>query len=159
MLRKSECSPRPRPTGALDTCGLATWETMKRVLEPTDLVLFDLKHLSAEKHLEGTQARNDLILDNLRKTLDSREAAVWIRVPLIPGFNDADSHLEEMALAIGRMPAEKVSLLGFHQWGRSKYRALGREYPHQEVDALPKEGIESAKRMMETQGIEVTIDY
>jgi pyruvate formate lyase activating enzyme len=144
---------------ALDTSGHASWETLKRVLEHTDLVLFDLKHLSAEKHLEGTQATNDLILGNLRKTFDYGEARVWIRIPVIPGYNDADPHLEELALLAGEMPAEKVSLLGFHHWGRSKYRALGREYPHDETEVLSKERLEAAKTVMEAHGIEVTIDH
>jgi pyruvate formate lyase activating enzyme len=144
---------------ALDTSGHASWHIMERVLEHTDLVLFDLKHLSPEKHLEGTEAKNGLILDNLRKTLDSTETRVWIRIPLVPGYNDTTPHLKEMALAIKEMGAEKVSLLAFHQWGRSKYQALGRKYPYDEVDALPKERLESAKRIMEAHGIAVTIDY
>jgi pyruvate formate lyase activating enzyme len=144
---------------ALDTSGHATWQVMKKALEYTDLVLFDLKHLSPAKHLEGTQARNDLILENLRKTLDSKEARVWIRIPVIPGYNDAGPYLKELAPVVTQMRAEKVSLLGYHQWGRSKYEALGREYPCDEVDALPKEGLELARRVMEAEGVEVTIDH
>jgi pyruvate formate lyase activating enzyme len=143
----------------LDTSGHASWELMERVLEHTDLVLFDLKHLSPEKHLEGTQASNDLILENLRRTLDSADRRVWIRIPLIPGYNDSTSHLEELALAIGEMSAEKVSLLGFHHWGRSKYRALGREYSCDEVDPPSKTALELAKTVMEARGLAVTIDH
>lgn len=144
---------------ALDTSGHASWETMKRVLEHTDLVLFDLKHLSAEKHLEGTQTKNDLILENLRRTFDCEETRVWIRIPVIPGYNDADPHLEELARLAAEIPAEKVSLLGLHHWGRSKYRALGREYPYDDTESLSKERLEAAKRVMEAHGIEVTIDH
>ena len=144
---------------ALDTSGHSSWQVMQRILEHTDLVLFDLKHLSAEKHLRGTEARNELILENLRRALDRKETRVWIRIPLIPGYNDGASHLEELALALCEMPAEKVSLLGFHQWGRSKYRALGREYPYGEVEPLPRESLESAKKIFEVRGIAVTIDH
>ncbi len=144
---------------ALDTSGHASWETMERILAHADLVLFDLKHLSAEKHLEGTQVRNDLILENLRKTCDRDEARVWLRIPVIPGYNDADPHLEELARLAGELCIEKVSLLGFHHWGRSKYRALGRPYPYDETDALSKERLEAAGRAMEAHGIAVTIDH
>jgi pyruvate formate lyase activating enzyme len=143
----------------LDTSGHASWEIMQEVLAYTDLVLFDLKHLSQAKHLAGTQAKNDLILENLRKTLDSKETRVWIRIPLIPGYNDASSQLQELALAIRAMPAEKVSLLGFHQWGRSKYQALGRQYPYEDVEPLSKERLEAAKQLMEARGLTVTIDH
>jgi pyruvate formate lyase activating enzyme len=144
---------------ALDTSGHASWPIIRGVLEHTDLVLFDLKHLSAEQHLEETRARNDLILENLRRTLDAQGTAVWIRIPLIPGYNDDAPHLEELALVIRGMGALKVSLLGFHQWGRSKYSALGRDYPFDAIDPVSQEGLESAKRVMEAHGIEVTIDH
>jgi pyruvate formate lyase activating enzyme len=144
---------------ALDTSGHATWPIMKSVLEFTDLVLFDLKHLSPQEHLEGTHAKNDLILENLRKTLDSKAARVWIRIPVIPGYNDADPYLKDLALVLAEMRPEKVSLLGYHEWGRSKYRALGREYPCDEVDILPEARLESIKRILEAEGIEVTIDH
>jgi pyruvate formate lyase activating enzyme len=143
----------------LDTSGHATWQTMSRVLEHTDLVLFDLKHLSAEEHLEGTQANNDLILENLRRTLDSNDTRVWIRIPVIPGYNDAGPYLKELALVVKEMRADKVSLLGYHEWGRSKYQALGREYPCDELDVISKARLELARRIMESQGIAVTIDH
>jgi pyruvate formate lyase activating enzyme len=78
---------------------------------------------------------------------------------LIPGYNDTPPHLKELALATADMSAEKVSLLGFHQWGRSKYRALGRNYPYDGVEPLPKQSLESAKRIMEARGIVVTVDH
>lgn len=144
---------------ALDTCGQASWQAMERVLEHTDLVLFDLKHLSPGKHLEGTGMTNELILGNLSKTLDSRSARVWIRIPLIPGYNDTTPHLRELALALRETGAEKVSLLGFHQWGRSKYHALGRRYPYDGIDALSETTLEMARKVLEARGIEVTVDH
>ena len=153
-----ECGDRSIHT-ALDTSGHAPWQIMERVLEHVDLVLFDLKHLSPDSHMKGTQAKNDLILENLRKTLDSGETRVWIRIPVIPGYNDTGPYLQELALAVGEMRAEKVSLLGYHEWGRSKYEALGRKYPCDEVRALSEARLELARRTMESQGIEVTIDH
>ena len=152
------CKDRSLHT-ALDTSGHATWPIMKSVLEYTDLVLFDLKHLSPEAHLEGANANNDLILENLRKTLDSKSARVWIRIPVIPGYNDADPYLKELALVLAEMHPEKVSLLGYHEWGRSKYGALGRKYPCDEVDAPPEARLESIKRILEAEGTEVTIAH
>jgi pyruvate formate lyase activating enzyme len=144
---------------ALDTSGHAAWQVMQGVLEYTDLVLFDLKHLSSEKHLEGTQASNDLILGNLRKTLDLEQSRVWIRIPMIPDYNDSAPYVEELVHVLKEMRAEKVSLLGYHQWGRSKYEALGREYPYDGVAVLSKPRLELTKRGMKVHGIEVTIDH
>jgi pyruvate formate lyase activating enzyme len=153
-----ECKERSIST-ALDTSGYGQWEILRRILQYTDLVLFDLKHLDAEMHLEGTHVRNDLILENLRKTIDSREARVWIRIPVVPGYNDSDSYVKELALVVRQMPAEKVSLLGYHEWGRSKYEALGRDYPYAQAHIIPKERLEQLKAIMEAEGIKVTIDH
>ena len=144
---------------ALDTCGHGSWQVMEQVLEHTDLVLFDLKHLSPRKHLDGTGATNDRILSNLRRTLESNGVRVWIRIPLIPGYNDSTPHLKELALALRQTSAEKVSLLGFHHWGRPKYQALGREYPYASADALSRTTLELAKTVLEARGIAVTIDH
>ena len=78
---------------------------------------------------------------------------------MIPGYNDGTPHLEQLALAIREMGAEKVSLLGFHHWGRSKYRALGREYTCDEVEPPSKAALELAKTVMEARGLAVTIDH
>jgi pyruvate formate lyase activating enzyme len=121
--------------------------------------LFDLKHISPEKHLEGTQARNDLILENLRRTLGPSGPEVWIRVPVIPGYNDAELHMKELATVVTGMGARKVSLLGYHEWGRAKYAALGREYPQDGTGVLTDANLESMKRVLEAEGIEVTIGH
>ena len=67
-------------------------------------------------------------------------------------------HLTELAGVVSGMGAEKVSLLGYHEWGKPKYEALGREYPCDELEALPKARLEAMKDVLEARGIDVTID-
>jgi pyruvate formate lyase activating enzyme len=153
-----KCKERSIST-ALDTSGHAPWETLSRVLEHTDLVLFDLKHLNPEKHLEGTHLTNELILENLKKTVLRKDVRVWIRIPVIPDYNDSEAHFRELSAIIKDLPIEKVSLLAGHEWGRSKYDALDREYPLGEAGALPKERLEPLKQILEAEGITVTIDH
>jgi pyruvate formate lyase activating enzyme len=152
------CKERAIPTG-LDTSGHAPWETLSRVLTYTDLVLFDLKHLDPQRHAEGTHVTNDLILENLKKTIASKQARVWIRIPVIPNYNNSASYFQELATVIKEMPVEKVSLLGCHEWGKSKYAALGRDYPASWTEALPREELEPLKEVLENEGIAVTIDH
>jgi len=57
------------------------------------------------------------------------------------------------------MPIEKVSLLAYHEWGKAKYTALGREYSQTSKAALDKERLEPLKKILETTGINVTIDH
>jgi pyruvate formate lyase activating enzyme len=47
---------------AIETSGMAEWKIFKRVLEFTDLVLYDLKQMDTVVHQKCTRVTNDLIL-------------------------------------------------------------------------------------------------
>ena len=53
---------------------------------------------------------------------------VWLRVPVVPGFNDSEPNMRSTAELAVRVGAEKVSLLPCHDWAREKYRRLGKCY-------------------------------
>ena len=98
---------------ALDTTGYASWEKMKKVLNFADLVLFDIKHLDSREHKRTTRVENELILENLEKM--SRLKNIWLRMPLIRGFNDSEAYIRNIVLLGKRTGAEKVSLLPYHE--------------------------------------------
>ena len=52
---------------AIETSGMAAWETFKQVLEYTDLVLYDLKQMELAGHQKCTGVPNDLILENVKR--------------------------------------------------------------------------------------------
>jgi pyruvate formate lyase activating enzyme len=66
---------------ALDTSGFVKPEILKRVLEHTNLVLYDIKHMDPAKHKELTGVDNRLILDNARMIAAMGKPMI-IRVPL-----------------------------------------------------------------------------
>ena len=144
---------------ALDTSGYVKWDILDRVLEYTDLVLFDVKHLDPELHFQATHVYNDLILENLDKIIRADRSRVWIRVPVISGFNDSEEYARHLARRLHGMPVEKISLLHFHEWGKPKYAFLGREYPCSDTDSLAKETLNHLKDILEDEGLCVTIDY
>lgn len=144
---------------AVDTCGYARWESMKAVLEHADLALYDLKHLDPEQHLKGTEVKNDLILENLNRIVNSGITRVWIRIPLIGGYNDSEEYLRQLAQTIKTMPVEKISLLNYHEWGKPKYDFLGRSYPVNGTIPISEERLETLASIMETEGVAVTIGY
>jgi pyruvate formate lyase activating enzyme len=153
-----DCKDRGLST-VLDTCGYAPWEVLEGILEYTDLVLFDVKHLDPEMHLKGTGVENDLILANLEKTLRSGRARVWIRIPLIPGYNDSEEQARAVAGLLAGKPIEKVSLLDYHEWGKPKYGFLGRDYPFAGEIAEDQGKLERWKGILEAEGIPVTIGH
>jgi len=141
---------------ALDTSGESPWETMEKVLEYTDLVLFDIKHMDPEPHRKATGGSNELLLDNLRKTA-AKGKRIWLRVPLIPGYNDSKENLEKVARLGLEIEAEKVWLLPYHNWGSSKYESLGLRYTFEPTASFADEDVEALKEFIEGYGIEAGI--
>lgn len=139
----------------LDTTGFAPWGTMEAILPLIDLVLWDIKHLDPIEHERATGVSNELILQNLLKA--SRMSRIWLRVPLIAGFNDSLGHITEMASLAKDFKAEKISLLPYHEGGRSKCEQLGRAYPFPHGKAPSEEEIRLLEGVIEDKGISVSV--
>lgn len=140
---------------ALDTSGFAKWEVMASVLEFVDLVLFDIKHMDTSEHIIGTGQNNALILDNARKT--AAMVRTWLRVPLIPGFNDSEDNIRRVAEFGNEIGVEQVSLLPYHEWGTPSYERLGREYPLWHLKSLDDAQVENAMGICEAAGLKVAV--
>lgn len=117
---------------AIETCGLAPWSSLKKVLVYTDLVLYDLKHIDPAKHHEATGAPNELILENARRI--TRIKPMRIRVPLIPEFNDSLESIQATARFVrSELNNAPIDLLPYNKLGESKYSRLERETVRLEV--------------------------
>lgn len=110
---------------AVDTCGYAPFASFERILEYTDLFLYDVKHMSDTAHRQYTGQGNDLILSNLRR-LAAAGANIALRLPLIEGVNTHDENIEALAVFIRDIRLIQVNLLPYHNTGSSKYARLGR---------------------------------
>ncbi|MFC2095864.1 glycyl-radical enzyme activating protein [Candidatus Bipolaricaulota bacterium] len=118
------CSER-RVHTAVDTCGYVESDVLRSAAEFADLFLFDLKHMDDKRHRAATGESNQLILDNTRR-LDELGASMWIRIPLIPGFNDDMEHLMAMCRFIVPLRGVlAVQLLPYHRGGEGKREQLG----------------------------------
>jgi len=144
---------------ALDTTGYADWEALAEVLNYTKLVLYDLKHMDSARHKEVTGVSNELILENLEKTVKKPGLKVWIRRPIILGFNDSKDELEELCrfvLTLGPT-VEKISLLPFHKFAELKYTATGKVYPYHDVPILSDERVEELRRLVLSHGLKADV--
>lgn len=111
---------------AIDTSGAVPWARFATVLPLVDLFLYDLKHLDDARHREGTGASNRLVLENLRRLAEAGKN-YEIRLPLIPGYNDAPDHLRSVGEFLRSLPRPgPVRLLPYHSYARSKFAAIGR---------------------------------
>lgn len=113
---------------AVETCGFTSWEILSKLSEHTNLFLYDLKHISSEKHQELTGVHNEPILRNLSSLLENG-SAVTIRLPLITGKNDQLPHLEQTMLFLKKLAAtgarlQGIEVLPYHRLGHTKYSQL-----------------------------------
>ena len=141
---------------ALDTCGYARWKVFEKVLEYTDLVLFDIKHTDPKEHKRATGKDNFLILKNLHR-LAATDVKIWLRFPVIPDYNDSTENVTRLARLATEIGAEKISLLPYNELGRGKYSSLNRAYPLEGTKPPTKDHIQNIKDIIESHGVIVTI--
>ena len=111
---------------AVDTCGHCAPDRFQAILESTDLVLFDIKHVDTEAHKALTGVGNDMILKNLELAEQSGKELV-IRFPMIPGKNDSEEHLAAMAGLLLSRGIDSLEISVYHDYGTAKYHGLGLE--------------------------------
>jgi pyruvate formate lyase activating enzyme len=110
----------------------------------SSLVLYDLKAFDEQRHRELTGVSNRSILANLT-ALDEVHRNVWIRLPVVPGFNDDLVELRKIAdFATGLRCVTLVNLLPFHRSGLHKYERLGQVHGLHGVAAPSEELLERA---------------
>ena len=142
---------------ALDTCGLAKWPVFDEILPYIDLFLYDIKEMDSEKHKQLTGVGNELILENLRR-ISERGKPVWIRIPLIPGYNDSEKDLRRTAEFIKQLKGiRKVSLLPYNEAAAAKYQFMGQNYKLADVVACSKEREAELVDIFSCLGIEVEL--
>jgi pyruvate formate lyase activating enzyme len=138
---------------AVDTCGFAPRERLLALVPRADLFLFDVKLVDDARHRALTGVPAAPILANLR-ALAAAGAAVWIRVPVVPGLTDDEADLAAAADLVARLPgSHRVSLLPYHRTGEGKARRLGRERPDLAVEPPSRERMERAAALFRARGI------
>lgn len=140
---------------ALETGGAVEWDMLEKMLPFVDLFLYDIKHMDPQRHREGTCSPNDLILYNLVKL--APKAKVWVRIPIIPGYNDSESDIREIAQFTRSLPIEKISLLPYHNAGEPKYERLGETYLLKDMPLPGSKDMERLKHIAESYGYKVAI--
>ncbi len=127
---------------ALETSGFGKREDLLALADAADCLFYDVKHADDDVHRELTGQGCGLILDNLDAVLDRAAGKLTVRLPLIPGLNDDEGHLENFARtikALGRVQA--VELLPYHRLGKNKYALLGRAYALESLGPMSKEDL------------------
>jgi pyruvate formate lyase activating enzyme len=142
----------------LDTSGFCEWEVLREIARSADIVLYDLKHLDPEQHRQKTGADNRLILGNLARLAETGRE-IWIRIPVIPDFNDSLEFHARAAAFLAALPGrvERVDLLPFHNWCQDKYGWLGVDWELREAESLDPIFLEIPAESYREKGLAVTI--
>lgn len=126
------------------------FEFFEKLMEVTDLLLVDIKHIDPNEHIALTGIENTHIIEMFRY-LDAIHKPIWIRHVLVPGISDFDGYLRKTAEFISTLSnVEKVEVLPFHKFGEYKWEQLG--YPYQLKNTQPpdKERVDNAQSILET---------
>lgn len=133
----------------IDTAGsIPINDDIVELLQYTDLVLLDIKHINSEKAkmLTGLSNENDL---NLAKYLSQNNISMWIRQVLVPGYTDDEKDLKELKNFISTLSSvEKVEILPYHDLGKFKWEELGAVYPLNHVRTATSEDVAKAKAIL-----------
>ena len=125
------------------------FEKFERLMELTDTVLLDIKHIDDEEHRTLTRHSNANILDCARY-LSEIDKPVWIRHVLIPGITDKDEYLVRLRDFLSTLHnIERIEVLPYHTLGVYKYEKLGIDYPLKDVQPPAAERVANANDILQ----------
>lgn len=125
------------------------FENFERLMELTDTVLLDIKHIDDEEHRKLTRHSNSNILDCARY-LSEIDKPVWIRHVLIPGITDKDEYLVRLRDFLSTLHnIERIEVLPYHTLGVYKYEKLGIDYPLKDVQPPAAERVANANDILQ----------
>ena len=118
------------------------------LMEYTDLLLFDLKHIDSNEHKKLTGRENDNILD-CALYLSELQKPVWIRHVLVPTITDNDEYLYQLRAFIDRLNnVERVEVLPYHALGVYKWEQMGIPYTLNDVASPEQERVDNARKIL-----------
>lgn len=121
---------------------------LMELIQFTDLVLLDLKHLDDDAHRKLTGRSNANILQFAR-FLSDHKVPVWVRHVLVPGWTDREDHLRRMGDFIKSLEnVKKIEVLPYHKLGVYKWKTLGYKYALENVEPPSAESVQLAKELL-----------
>lgn len=133
----------------LDSNGFNDADKIRDLLDVTDLVLLDIKHIDDEKHIKLTAKSNERTLKTA-EWLSEHGHKMWIRHVYVPGIHNEEEDLVRLGQFIGTLQGvEKFEILPYHQMGIYKWKELGIDYPLEGVSSPSEEEVQRAYRLIE----------
>jgi pyruvate formate lyase activating enzyme len=142
---------------AVDTTCHAAHQVVQRVAQAADLFLCDLKHMNSGRHQEYTGVDNGRILENISR-LARAGREVIIRVPIIPGFNEDRTNIEETARFVKALKTvHRIDILPYNRGGMEKAARLSGEADLMQAEAPSDDTMKEIAGVLRGYGFEVRI--
>ena len=126
----------------------ARMEQIDALLDVTDLVMLDIKHIESAAHKTLTGHANDNILAFARY-LDVKKKPVWIRHVVVPGITFDRDELTALGQFLKTLSnVEKLEVLPYHALGKVKYDNLGIDYVLKDTPQLTKAQAKEAEQII-----------
>ncbi len=140
----------------VDTSGFThLTDTVKRIVELTDLFLLDVKSVNSNMHQIITGESNKLTMA-FAEYLAEVKKPVWMRYVIVPRLNDRIHCLRKLAKwAAGMGNVEKIELLPFHKMGEWKWKKYALPYRLSETREPEPEEVEHWCDILRKYGLSV----
>lgn len=120
-------------------------EKIEKLMEVTDLVMLDIKHMDEAAHKDLTLQSNQKIIEFARY-LDIVKKPVWIRHVVVPGITENEESLAAVGQFLSTLSnVEKLEVLPYHALGKVKYENLDMEYRLKDTPQLTKDQAKAAE--------------
>ncbi len=133
----------------IDTNWYIRNDDVKELLQHTDLILLDVKHIRLEQHKKLTGKGNESVLE-FAKYLADIDKPVRLRYVFVPWWTDQEDALHEWAKTLSIYKnIQRAEILPYHRLGEYKWKALWRKYILDGLQPPTKESINHCKSIFE----------
>jgi pyruvate formate lyase activating enzyme len=147
MFPQEEAVAKRTSSDTLNTAGISM-QKISRLMQVTDLVMLDIKHIDTEGHRALTGHGNERTLAFARY-LDEIGKPVWIRHVVVPGITYDREELTELGKFLKTLSnLKKLEVLPYHSMGKVKYDNLGIDYVLKDTPQLTKQEAATAEAII-----------
>ncbi|ERP30977.1 radical SAM protein [Chitinivibrio alkaliphilus] len=138
----------------IDTSGaVKLTHSVKTVLQYSNLVILDVKHIRSAAHHAITGMGNEKTLAFARY-LEEVGIPFWVRYVVVPGYSDAEEDAVLLADFLAPFTSlEQVYLLPYHSLGEHKWKSMGVTSPLHGVAPPSQDCMGRLKECMISRGI------
>ena len=123
------------------------------LIDASDLVLLDIKHMDNDLHQKLTWVKNDRVL-NFARYLHEVNKKTWVRYVVVDGYTTKEEYAQQLARFVQQMNnVEKVELLPYHSLGKHKWDLLKDDYELIDIKPPADQLMQRLRKIFTDRGI------